>query len=347
MNRHGRSIAEAYDRPAMTASSWGGTRSSRTQRLRRRDPDGAAPRARGRGGNGEDDALAGGLERAWASGCACSRRSRPRARRRSRSPVSAICSIPCSTRRWHRFRPDSARRCARARSRGGRGAGARRACGRGRAPQRAPRRSRATVSCSSQSTTCSGSMRRLLRRSRMRRGDSEASTSASCSRAARVSRARCWTSCGGRSAPSGIATSTSARSISRALHQVVAEHLGVALPRPLLAEVHQASGGNPFYALEIVRTLTRSGVSVEAGSRFRCPTRSTTSSTVVCSPFRPRARDFLTRRRRACASDGLDHGDGIRRRASRRPRCLRSRLASSSSKAIGSASRTRCSPRAR
>ena len=56
-----------------------------------------------------------------------------------------------------------------------------------------------------------------------------------------------------------------------ALHQVVQVHLGVALPRPLLAEVHQASGGNPFYALEIVRTLTRSGESVGAGRPLPVP----------------------------------------------------------------------------
>ncbi|MGH3129041.1 MAG: ATP-binding protein [Gaiellaceae bacterium] len=56
-----------------------------------------------------------------------------------------------------------------------------------------------------------------------------------------------------------------------ALSQVVNVHLGVALPRPLLSEVHQASGGNPFYALEIVRTLTRSGVSVEAGKPLPVP----------------------------------------------------------------------------
>ena len=56
-----------------------------------------------------------------------------------------------------------------------------------------------------------------------------------------------------------------------ALHQVVQSHLGAALPRPLLAEIHQASGGNPFYALEIVRTLTRSGVSVEAGRPLPVP----------------------------------------------------------------------------
>ena len=56
-----------------------------------------------------------------------------------------------------------------------------------------------------------------------------------------------------------------------ALHRVVHEHLGIALPRPLLAEVHEASGGNPFYALEIVRMLRRSKISVEAGQPLPLP----------------------------------------------------------------------------
>jgi DNA-binding CsgD family transcriptional regulator len=40
-----------------------------------------------------------------------------------------------------------------------------------------------------------------------------------------------------------------------ALHEVVREQLGVALPRPALARLLRASGGNPFFALEIVRAL--------------------------------------------------------------------------------------------
>ena len=56
-----------------------------------------------------------------------------------------------------------------------------------------------------------------------------------------------------------------------ALHRVVQGHLGAVLPRPLLAEVHVASGGNPFYALEIVRTLRRTGVAVEAGQPLPVP----------------------------------------------------------------------------
>jgi DNA-binding CsgD family transcriptional regulator len=56
-----------------------------------------------------------------------------------------------------------------------------------------------------------------------------------------------------------------------ALHHVVHDHLGVVLPRPLLAEVHGAAGGNPFYSLEIVRMLRRSGISVEAGQPLPVP----------------------------------------------------------------------------
>jgi DNA-binding CsgD family transcriptional regulator len=55
------------------------------------------------------------------------------------------------------------------------------------------------------------------------------------------------------------------------LGRVVQEHLGATLPRPLLAEVHQASGGSPFYALEIVRMLRRSDISIEAGQPLPVP----------------------------------------------------------------------------
>ena len=56
-----------------------------------------------------------------------------------------------------------------------------------------------------------------------------------------------------------------------ALHEVVHEHLGLALPPPLLAEVHEASRGNPLYALEIVRLLRRTGTLVEAGQPLPVP----------------------------------------------------------------------------
>jgi DNA-binding CsgD family transcriptional regulator len=78
-----------------------------------------------------------------------------------------------------------------------------------------------------------------------------------------------------------------------ALHHVVQSHLGVVLPRPRLDEVRAASGGNPFYALEIVRTLQRSGVSVDAAQRLPVPEslQDLVHSRVLALP-RP-TRDFL------------------------------------------------------
>jgi DNA-binding CsgD family transcriptional regulator len=78
-----------------------------------------------------------------------------------------------------------------------------------------------------------------------------------------------------------------------ALHQVVQGHMGVALPRPLLREVHQASGGNPFYALEIVRMLRRSDVSIEAGQPIPVPDslHDLVHGRLLSLP--PESRDFL------------------------------------------------------
>ena len=42
-----------------------------------------------------------------------------------------------------------------------------------------------------------------------------------------------------------------------ALRQVISERLGTAIPRPVLARIADASGGNPFYAVEIARGLPR------------------------------------------------------------------------------------------
>jgi len=56
-----------------------------------------------------------------------------------------------------------------------------------------------------------------------------------------------------------------------AVGRVVHEQLGRTLPRPLLAEIHAAAGGNPFYALEIVRALQRTGASIEAGQPIPLP----------------------------------------------------------------------------
>lgn len=40
-----------------------------------------------------------------------------------------------------------------------------------------------------------------------------------------------------------------------ALHRVVSERTGRSLPRPAMTRIHEVSGGNPFYALELARTV--------------------------------------------------------------------------------------------
>ena len=49
-----------------------------------------------------------------------------------------------------------------------------------------------------------------------------------------------------------------------AIHRVVRAQLDVALPRPELLRIHEASGGNPFYALELARALGGAGGAQEA-----------------------------------------------------------------------------------
>ena len=44
-----------------------------------------------------------------------------------------------------------------------------------------------------------------------------------------------------------------------ALHEVLRSQLGPSFARPLLTRIHEAAGGNPFYALEIGRELNRVG----------------------------------------------------------------------------------------
>jgi DNA-binding CsgD family transcriptional regulator len=56
-----------------------------------------------------------------------------------------------------------------------------------------------------------------------------------------------------------------------ALHHVLHSHLGVVLPKPRLEEIREASGGNPFYSLEIVRMLQRRGVPADAGQPLPVP----------------------------------------------------------------------------
>lgn len=57
-----------------------------------------------------------------------------------------------------------------------------------------------------------------------------------------------------------------------ATHRLLRERLGVSFPRPALVQLHEKSGGNPFYALELGRALEQSGERSSAGERLTVPT---------------------------------------------------------------------------
>ena len=71
-----------------------------------------------------------------------------------------------------------------------------------------------------------------------------------------------------------------------ATHRLLRERLGVSFPRPTLLHLHETSGGNPFYALELGRALKQSGGprAPVSGSPFR--RRSAGSSRRVWRRFR-------------------------------------------------------------
>jgi DNA-binding CsgD family transcriptional regulator len=77
------------------------------------------------------------------------------------------------------------------------------------------------------------------------------------------------------------------------LHALIREHLDIAVPPPLLAEVHQASGGNPFFALEIVRTLASGGTTVDTGQLLPVPESLLDLVQSRLEALTPESRDFL------------------------------------------------------
>ena len=56
-----------------------------------------------------------------------------------------------------------------------------------------------------------------------------------------------------------------------ALHRLLRDRLGTTLARPALRRVHEASAGNPFYAVELVRALERSGGWIRPGHPLPVP----------------------------------------------------------------------------
>jgi DNA-binding CsgD family transcriptional regulator len=56
-----------------------------------------------------------------------------------------------------------------------------------------------------------------------------------------------------------------------ATHRLLRRRLGRSFPRPTLVRVHELSGGNPFFALEVARALERTGAAPAAGEPFPVP----------------------------------------------------------------------------
>ncbi len=201
-----------------------------------------------------------------ASSSPC-RRSRPRANRRCRLRRSATCSTPCSTRRSSRFRPvrgrhfrvHSSSRTSRVLT--GCTCGGRRAAG----------CVRALALCGpfwSPSTTCSGSIRRRPVLSRTPDADCVTSRSGCCSLGVRGFRAgsldELRRSLGERATALDVGPLDRGRPASP--HR---DRLGATLPRPLLAEVQQASGGNPVLCARDRQDPARHGVWVERTTATR------------------------------------------------------------------------------
>jgi len=91
-----------------------------------------------------------------------------------------------------------------------------------------------------------------------------------------------------------------------AMQRLLQGRLDRVFARPTLLRIHETSGGNPFYALELARAL---GPDVRRG-RSRFPSRWTRSWTRASGDFRKR------RRRRSCSFPRMR---GLRRPSSARP----------------------------
>jgi DNA-binding CsgD family transcriptional regulator len=77
-----------------------------------------------------------------------------------------------------------------------------------------------------------------------------------------------------------------------ALHEVVKRQLGRPFPRPTLVQIVAASGGNPFYAVEIARELDRTGI-IAPGTRLPLPAELRALSRGRVSRLPRRTRDAL------------------------------------------------------
>ena len=78
-----------------------------------------------------------------------------------------------------------------------------------------------------------------------------------------------------------------------ATRRLLASVLSSPIGRPLLQRVHEASGGNPLYALAIVRELEKQGSGGHGGSEVPIPATLTDALARRLSRLEPRAEDPL------------------------------------------------------
>ena len=90
-----------------------------------------------------------------------------------------------------------------------------------------------------------------------------------------------------------------------ALQRLLKDRLGLVLSRPRLRRVHELSGGNPFFALELGRAFKRGAVGLEPGDPFRAGSRLWSTTGLRRSrriPARPCSSLLRCRGRRSSSS---------------------------------------------
>ena len=307
--------------------------------LPRRSRGQGRPRSCSRAGPGSASRRSGwrASSRRARRGCASSRRGRPRPSAGSRTSASATCSRTCST---------TCSRCCRRRG----GARSRsRSCSRSAARTRSIRarsgsRRASALEALAEQRRCSlaiddvqwldassaGALAFALRRL-------GATACCFCSPGG-ARRARSRRRSSRRSAPTRPAARGRAAQ-RRALHRLLRDRLGRPFARQTLLRIHERSGGNPFFALELARVLDADRP-VAAARRFpdargaRC-----------ARGLRPPRADPRRARTRLGARDGLGVAARAGRRRARTRSSRRSPPTCSSSTTGRSGSPTRCSRR--
>jgi len=78
-----------------------------------------------------------------------------------------------------------------------------------------------------------------------------------------------------------------------AIHRIVVSRFGAAIPRPTLLRLHEVSGGNPFYALELARALGSGYGHRDPTQRLRVPERLEELLAARLAAFTGSTRDAL------------------------------------------------------